>query len=50
MEEAVVELMTGTEAPKAIATRLGVTLAELRHWERVFREAGRAALASLPRT
>jgi hypothetical protein len=50
MEEAVVELLTGTEAPKAIASRLGVSLAELRHWERVFREAGRAALASLPRT
>jgi hypothetical protein len=50
MEEAVVELMTGAEAPKAIAARAGVSLAELRHWERVFRDAGRAALASLSRS
>ncbi|WP_158623612.1 C25 family cysteine peptidase [Corallococcus llansteffanensis] len=50
MEEAVVEMMTGAEAPRAIATRLGVSLAELRHWERVFRDAGRAALASLSRS
>lgn len=50
MEDAVVELMTGAEAPKVLAARLGVSLAELRHWERVFREAGRAALAALPRS
>jgi hypothetical protein len=50
MEEAVVEMMSGAEAPKAIATRLGVSLAELRHWERVFREAGRRALESLSRS
>ena len=49
MEDAVVELLTGAEAPKAIAARLGVTLAELRHLERTFREAGRAALAALSR-
>ncbi|OJT18797.1 hypothetical protein BO221_39400 [Archangium sp. Cb G35] len=47
MEEAVVALMTGAESPKAIAARAGVSLAELRHWERTFREAGRAALAAL---
>ncbi|HEX5753151.1 MAG TPA: hypothetical protein VFZ09_43525 [Archangium sp.] len=47
MEEAVVALMTGAESPKAIAARVGVSLAELRHWERTFREAGRAALAAL---
>ncbi|MFP2905189.1 hypothetical protein ACLESD_09050 [Pyxidicoccus sp. 3LFB2] len=50
MEEAVLELLAGTEAPKAIAARTGVSLAELRHWERVFREAGRAALAALSRS
>jgi len=50
MEDAVVELLTGAEAPKAIAARLGVSLAELRHWERTFREAGRAALAALTRS
>ncbi len=49
MEEAVVALLTGAEAPKAIAAQVGVSLAELRHWERTFREAGRAVLAALSR-
>lgn len=50
MEEAVVALMTGAESPKALAARAGVSLAEPRHWERTFREAGRAALAALTRS
>lgn len=50
MEEAVLELLAGAEAPRAIAARAGVSLAELRHWERTFIEAGRAALAALARS
>jgi hypothetical protein len=47
MTEAVRALLAGAESPKDIAKRAGVSLKELRHWEQVFTEAGRAALEQL---
>jgi transposase len=47
MAEAVLTLISGEESAKAIATRLGVSLQELRRWQKVFTEAGTAALAKL---
>jgi hypothetical protein len=46
MEQAVLAMLAGAETPRDIAARAGVSLAELRHWERLYREAGRAALAA----
>ncbi|WP_437619708.1 helix-turn-helix domain-containing protein [Sorangium sp. So ce1151] len=47
-EEAVMAMLRGDEAPKAIATRHGVSRAELERWVEVYREAGRIAVGKLP--
>jgi hypothetical protein len=47
MEEAVLALLRANEPPEAIAARLGVSLPDLRDWERRYREAGRTALSRL---
>jgi hypothetical protein len=45
IEEAVIAMLGGNEAPNAIARRFGVERAELERWAKVYREAGRAAVA-----
>jgi len=47
MAEAVLALFSGAEASRAIADRLGVSLKQLREWERIYKEAGLAALERL---
>jgi hypothetical protein len=47
MAEAVVAMISGEESPKDIAARVGVSLKQLRDWERIYKEAGQAALAQL---
>ena len=47
MTEAVRALLAGTESPRDIAKRAGSSLKDVRHWEQVFTEAGRAALERL---
>ncbi|QRK10608.1 hypothetical protein JQX13_11265 [Archangium violaceum] len=50
MAEAVRALLAGAESPRDIAKRAGVSLKELRNWEQVYTEAGRAALEQLRET
>ncbi|WP_437682085.1 transposase [Sorangium sp. So ce131] len=47
-EEAVIAVLRGDEAPRAIAERYGVSRAELDRWVEVYREAGRSAVGKLP--
>ncbi|WP_224366234.1 hypothetical protein [Hyalangium versicolor] len=47
MAEAVLVMLSGEESERALATRVGVPLAELRRWKKVFTEAGLKALAGL---
>lgn len=47
MAEAVRALLVGDESPRDIAKRVGVSLQELRQWEQVYTDAGRAALEQL---
>ncbi|WP_437670478.1 hypothetical protein [Sorangium sp. So ce131] len=47
MEEAVLALLGGAEAPDAIAARAGISGSELRRWADTYRDAGRAALAKI---
>ena len=47
MAEAVLVLLSGEESEQTIASRVGVTRAELRRWRKVYTEAGVKALAAL---
>jgi hypothetical protein len=47
MAEAVLVMLSGEESEKAIASRVGVPLAELRRWRKVYTEAGLKALSGL---
>ncbi|KFE61928.1 hypothetical protein [Hyalangium minutum] len=47
MAEAVLGMLSGEESEKAIASRMGVPLSELRRWRKVYTEAGLKALAAL---
>jgi hypothetical protein len=47
IEEAVLAMLGGDEAPNAIAKRFGVERAEIERWVKVYREAGRAAVGRI---
>ncbi|MBN1205376.1 MAG: hypothetical protein JXB05_10675 [Myxococcaceae bacterium] len=47
MAEAVLLMLSGEESERAIASSVGVPLAELRRWRRIYTEAGLKALAEL---
>lgn len=47
MAEAVLAMLSGEESPKDIAARVGASLKQLRDWERIYKEAGQAALTRL---
>ncbi len=47
MAEAVLNMFRGDESERAIASRVGVSLAELCRWRKVYMEAGLKALAGL---
>ena len=49
MAKAVLALIRGDSSPWAVAARAGVPVGELQRWEQIYKDAGKAALATLRR-